>query len=86
MANVRKQKRSPLLMRYLLGCDGDDAMHNAQALHTKTRTREQKKEELIMVANKHFEYKMERRMKQLSERKSQSVSNSYTRRKLLWRN
>jgi hypothetical protein len=39
-----------------------------------------------MVANNHFEYKMERRMKQLSERKSQSVSNSYTRRKLSWRN
>jgi hypothetical protein len=35
MANVRKQKRSPLLMRYLLGCDGDDAMHNAQALQQR---------------------------------------------------
>jgi hypothetical protein len=86
MANVRKQKRSPLLMRFMLGCDGDDAMHDTHTVHTKEKTRERKKEELILVANRHFECKMEKRMNKLVEKKSQSELNTYTRRKLSWRN
>lgn len=73
-------------MRFMLGSDGDDAMHDAHAVHTKEKTRERKKEELILVANRHFECKMEKRMNKLMEKKSQSELNTYTRRKLSWRN
>jgi hypothetical protein len=85
MANVRKKKRSAVLLHHLLGSDGQEAMHNAKEMHRKEKIREKKKELLVLVANRHFERKMERRMLRLHEKKMQSKTKTYTRRSPAWR-
>lgn len=87
MANVKRKPRSDFLYKELLGIDGNEAMKDDMDVnHLKEKAREKYKEMVITVANRHFEYKMEKRLEKLAHKRAQSSGKSYRVMDLGWRN
>jgi hypothetical protein len=85
VANVRKMRPSAFLFKDLLGIDGEDVMHELKEMHKKAKERQAKKKLIVKVANRHFEWKMKKRMAKLERRRVASIEGSYPRRQLVWR-
>ena len=85
MANVRKKKMSSLIMKDLLGADGNAATVTMKRSHEKEKARLAKKEVLVKVANRQFEIKMQSRMMNLEKKCAQSKSKTYVQHNFKWR-
>ena len=64
----------------LLGVDGEHALHSMNEMHNKAKERHTKKELIVKVVNRHFEWKMKKRMAKLERRRDESIKGSYPRR------
>ena len=84
LGNVQRKKRSPLLMKELLGDDGDDAMHGIKKKHLKALARTQNRLDIVRIVNRHFELKLNRRMESLDVVRQQSINKTFTRQSQPW--
>lgn len=85
IGNVQRKRRSPLLMKELLGVDGDDAMHGAKEKHLRSLARMKSRIDCVKLVNRHFECKIQRRMKALSDATTLSKTKQFVRRNRRWK-
>ena len=85
IGNVQRKRRSPLLLKELLGVDGDDAMHGVKEKHLRSIARTKSRIDSVKFVNRHFEGKLERRMKVLTAATELSKSKQYVRRQRPWK-
>jgi len=84
LGNVKKRKLSPMILKDILGDDGDHCLSGIKKSHEKLLNREVRKLKHINVAVSYFEDKMDKRRKLLSEKLETSSNQTYPRRNLLW--
>ena len=85
LGNVQRKNRSPLLLKELLGVDGDDAMHGLTEKHLKSLETTKSRLETVRIVNRHFEGKLERRMDLLKKVTELSETKSYPKRNRSWK-
>ena len=79
IGNVQRKRRSPLLLKELLGVEGDDAMHGAKEKHLRSLARMKSRIDCVKLVNRHFECKIQRRMKALSDATTLSKTKQFVR-------
>ena len=85
LGNVAKKPMSPLILKDMLGVDGDLALKDIKKIREKTLAKEKRRLDTIYVAVKYFDAKMSERRKLLADGIKKSKSNTFSRRKYWWR-
>ena len=85
LGNVQRKKRSPLLLKELLGDDGDDAMHGMKEKHLKALARTQNRINTVKLVNRHFENKLKQRMDALEVVIHDAANKTFPRRNRRWK-
>lgn len=86
MGNVRRKPvNKKLLFKELLGADGKQAMRKMKDEFEKQKAREKSMLASMLVSNRHFECKMDVRMKDLKRKRDESKAGTYRRQSLCWR-
>ena len=85
VGNISKKPMSLCILKDVLEDDGEDAIHDIKKNFEKDLAIEKRKFDMIKIANRHFENKMEKRMKCIHDKTEKSRLGSYVRRSIPWR-
>ena len=85
LGNVQRKNRSPLLLKELLGEDGDDAMHGMKEKHLKSLAAIKMRVDTVRIVNSHFENKLNRRMDSLKVATEKSENGTFRKRNRCWK-